>query len=352
MNKPYDLLDTNNDLPVRNQPNYLNLSLKAKRLYDASPDKCWMTKDNLARLVGCRSSDIKTLKDELEAARLIKILFHYNGKRNNPRHELVKLPKNGTPICKHIKNAVCLGDWDWLDRNAQIECYLKSGLNIVPFGEKQKKPPTGFSTYEWGRQTIDEKMNFLFKNSNLNVGLVVCAHMLVVDIDSKENEWIHHEGFQKTLTVSTPRGLHFYFRNDAVVTTSVKTIPGVDTRGPSNFVVLPPSIHPSGEPYRWENLVKPALLPIEFRREWRELDFQGSKLSSRQALPQEILQGSRNNSLWSYGRSLRRAGKTYYEIETELLEVNIQRCSPKLSNFEIVKLAAHVWEHPDRSNFV
>ncbi len=352
MNELYDPLNTLNDLPVRHYQNYQSLSPKAKRLYDALPDTCWMTKDNLAKLISCRSSDIKTLKDELEAARLINILYHHNGKRSNPRHELVKLPKNGTPICKHIKSAVCLSEWDALDRNALVECYVKSGLNIVPFGEREKKPQTGFNTHTWGQLAATEKMDFFFNNPTLNVGLVVCPHMLVIDVDSKENEWIHHQGFQKTLTVSTPRGYHFYFRNDPVVATSVKTIPNVDTRGPSNFVVLPPSIHPSGEPYEWENLVKPALLPIEFRREWRELDFQNSKLSSRQALPREILQGSRNNNLWSYGRSLRSTGKTYYEIETELLDVNFQRCSPKLSNFEIVKLTEHVWEHPDRSNFV
>jgi hypothetical protein len=348
----YDPLDTRNNLPIRLLPQYENLSPNAKALYDFLPPVSWMTKETLARAIGCRTSAIKSLKEELEAAGLITILFNRNGNRSNPRHELIKTTRIGTPICKHIKNAYCFSEWRTLDRNSQIECYLKSDWNIVPFEPKQKQPHEGFSTREWQGTSAEEKMDFFFKNQSLNVGLVVCSHTVVVDVDTKENEWITQESFKNTLTVSTPQGFHFYFRNDALVTTSVKTVPNIDIRGAGNYVVLPPSIHPSGEPYTWENIAKPSLLPIEFRREWRERDFKRLKLISHQELLAKILKGMRNDSLWSYGRSLRCKGKNFNEIEIELLQINDERCVPKLSSFEVKKLAAHVWTHRDKRNFI
>ena len=347
--QPNDLPDV---LPTGLQPSYEKLSIKAKRLYDILPPTSWMTKQNLSRAIGCRSSDIKYLKNELEEAGLVKIYFNRNGNRSNPRHEIIKTSRIGTPICEHISRSFALELWMQLERTQLIECYLKSGWNILPFEPRAKRPVKGFSAIDWKRRTPASKINYFFDNPDVNVGLVVCSHMVVVDVDTKENDWITCKGFQNTLVVSTPRGYHFYFRNDAVVTTSVKTLPNIDTRGPDSYVVLPPSIHSTGAAYNWANLLKPNHLPIEFRREWRERDFELSKFSSREALLAEIPQGMRNSTLWSYGRSLRCRGKNAYEIEAELLEINRQRCTPKLSVFEVKKLAAHIWAHPDKRKFV
>jgi hypothetical protein len=113
-------------------PQYEKLSFNAKALYDFIPPNSWMSKETLARAIGCRTSTIKFLKEELEAAGLVTILFHRNGNRSNLRHELIKTSRIGTPICKHIKNAYCFSEWGAVDRNSQIECYLKSDWNIVP----------------------------------------------------------------------------------------------------------------------------------------------------------------------------------------------------------------------------
>jgi hypothetical protein len=352
MTESYNNFDPLNDLPVRVPPGYARLSPRAKQLYDLLPQTCWKTKETLAREMRCRTSNIKRLKDELEAARLIEIHYHHNGKRSNPRHELIKLSGIGTPICKHFKNPYSFDAWGNLDRNAQIECYIKSDWTIAPFGEREKRPVADFNGYWWEQMTPEAKMDFFYNHPELNVGMVVCPHCMVVDVDTKENDWIYSEGFESTLSVSTPRGYHFFFRNDSVVQTSVKRLPDIDIRGPGNYVVLPPSINSDGVPYEFANIARPRPLPVAFRQEWRKQDFKYSKFSSWQALPAVILLGTRNTTLWSYGRSLRCSGKSYYEIEVELLEANYQRCSPRLSNFEIVKLAAHVSEHPDRSSFV
>jgi hypothetical protein len=349
----YNPDDPTNDLPLSvGRPQIEKLSDNARRLYDILPVRCWMTKENLARAVGCRTSVIKSYKEELEAARLIAIHFHNNSKRSNPRHEIVKLSGRGTPICKHIKKAVAFGEWAGLDRNNQIELYLKSNWNIVPLGERAKRPTDGYDAPQWKRTSVSEKMDFFFKHPNLNVGLVICNHMMVVDVDTKNSDWLDNQNFQNTLSVSTPRGYHFYFRNDAVVTTSTNLVPSIDTRGPKNFIVMPPSIHPTGEPYQWMQIARPVMLPVDFRREWRQREFESRRNGSERFSHFGTIQkGTRNDILWRYRRSLRSQNKNYFEIECEMLRLNSTACQPPLSAMEITKLAEHVWSHPNKSTF-
>jgi hypothetical protein len=225
----------------------MKISDEAQKLYDLLPPRCWKTEKNLAKQMRCRAANIKTYKDELERAGLIQIQLLRNGRRGNPRHEIIKFPKRRrSPICKHISRSFCFSEWGRLGRNELVECYLKSGWNIVPFAERAKKPVQGLSVREWGRMPAAEKIDFFFNRPNLNLGLVVCSHLMVVDIDAKDSSWLRDRNFADTLTVSTARGFHFYFRSDPVIRTSSRTIPDIDTRCRHSFVLLPGSTHPSG----------------------------------------------------------------------------------------------------------
>jgi len=328
-----------------------SVSPAAKRLYEFMPKNCWMTAENLAKAIHVRKETIGQLKNELEAARLIDVYFYINGKRANPKHEIVKRTGvGGNSICKHISRAYCIDEWSWLDRNSLIECYLKSGWNIIPFTPREKRPIDNFFAGEWNRKSADEKMDFFFNNPTLNVGLAVC-HFTIVDVDSKTNSWLQHQNFGNTLTVSTARGFQSYFRNDSVITTSAKVMPDIDTRCKGSFVVLPPSIHPTGTPYEWAMICKPELLPIEFRREWRQRYFDACDKSSGFLLPSTIPEGMRNDTIWRYGRGLKCSGKTFFEVENELRRINFTICEPPLSAMEMERLINHVWNHRNRSSF-
>lgn len=328
------------------------LSAKAQELYDFLPKNCWMTEEKLAKAIRIRKETISELKNELEAARLIDLFYYPNGKRDNPKHEIVKKNKaGGNPICKHITRAYCFNEWGWLDRNSLIECYLKSDWNIIPFNPREKRPVNNFCANEWNKKSAAEKMDFFFDNPTLNVGLVVC-HFTVVDSDTKNNSWLEHPNFGNTLTVSTARGFQSYFRNDQVITTSAKVLPDIDTRCKGSFVVLPPSIHPTGTPYEWVMISQPELLPIEFRREWRQNYFDSYSKSNGFLLPAVIPQGSRNDTLWRYGRGLRASGKNFFEIQKELTKTNLTLCIPPLPEYEVEQLIHHVWEYKNRASFL
>ena len=50
-----------------------------------------------------------------------------------------------------------------------------------------------------------------------------------------------------------PRGRHIFFKceNGAIRNSAGTIAPGLDVRADGGYVVLPPSIHPSGRPYVW-----------------------------------------------------------------------------------------------------
>ncbi len=329
----------------------MKITNDAKKLYDSLPRVSWMTERNLARLIGVRARKIKFLKAELEAARLIDIRLYPNGRRSNPRHEITKLsPYNRSPICKHIRDAVCFSYWHLLDRLSLIECYLRSGWNIIPFESRGKKPVSGVSVSSWRRKSNEEKIDYFYTNPTVNIGLVNC-HFTIVDVDSKHNLWSQHESFKNTLTVSTGRGFQYYFRNDSVVTTTAKVLPDVDTRCRDSFVVLPPSIHETGKQYEWINIQIPEPLPMEFRRAWQQGYFDSSNGIGRFILPEQILKGMRNDTLWRYGRSLKCKGKNFFEIDAELRRINQQCCVPQLDRTELDLLIDNVWNRENRPSF-
>ena len=112
-----------------------------------------------------------------------------------------------------------------------------------------------------------------------NVGLATgrASGLAVIDIDPRnggesslqELERVHGL-FPRTVEVLTGgRGLHFYFAcGDQVPapSSSGRLGPGIDVKGDGGYVVAPPSLHASGESYRWRQgcglgELVPATLP-------------------------------------------------------------------------------------------
>ena len=70
-----------------------------------------------------------------------------------------------------------------------------------------------------------------------------------------------------TLTARTARGIHAYYAPHVGVelsSTCGTVRAGIDTRAGNAYVLVPPSIDPSGEPYRWLNAIEIAPLPSAF----------------------------------------------------------------------------------------
>ena len=122
-----------------------------------------------------------------------------------------------------------------------------------------------------------------------NVGIVTgeVSGILVVDIDGEEGMTsLKDLGFdphnQRTPRVrSGGNGLHLYYRYQKLpgISTRANIIHKVDIRTDGGMIVAPPSVHLSGNEYKWiEDFDIADLDPIEFDTSWIDFDEMGGKL--------------------------------------------------------------------------
>jgi len=109
------------------------------------------------------------------------------------------------------------------------------------------------------RRASQEELQTWFGPHQIAIVTGAISDLLVIDCDSPEAvdlvKRLLPEGFQ-TPTATTPRGLHFYFKQGAQqVKNAVNILPGVDVRGEGGYVVAPP-----GPGRRW--LTRPDQCPL------------------------------------------------------------------------------------------
>lgn len=154
--------------------------------------------------------------------------------------------------------------------------YARLGWRVFPVIPRQKTP----AIKEWQhRATAEpETINVWWRARAMNIGLACGPEsgIVVIDVDQ------HDADGRATLVVKAKRfgalptapeqrtgsgGGQLFFRyppQGTIRNSAGKLGPGLDVRGVGGYVVLPPSIHPCGEPYRWiawPHVVSAPLLP-------------------------------------------------------------------------------------------
>jgi putative DNA primase/helicase len=109
---------------------------------------------------------------------------------------------------------------------------------------------------------------------NIGIATGSASGLVVLDIDPKNdgNESIKQFTIPPTLEVITGSGgRHYYFalpQGTEIRNSAGKLAAGLDVRGEGGYVVAPPSIHISGNEYRWAvdpRAVRPATWPEELK---------------------------------------------------------------------------------------
>jgi len=135
--------------------------------------------------------------------------------------------------------------------------YARKGLSVFPLNARDKVPSSGLAwkKYQSTRPSEAAIRNWGLHAPDANIAIVTgeISGLFVVDCDTQEAfDSLQERGFDETALVQTGKGYHVYFAYPSFkVGNRAKVLPGVDIRGDGGYVVAPPSIHPSGVPYKW-----------------------------------------------------------------------------------------------------
>jgi len=227
--------------------------------------------------------------------------------------------------------------------------YAEHGWHVFPLQPKGKQPllARGFLAATNDANTV---RGWWSGQPNANIGLYPGASgLIVIDLDGPEGEANGRAlGLlaEPTLQVVTGRedgGRHLYFRRPDFSVSNGKIAAKIDVRCDAGYVILPPSVHPTGRLYQWLGTIGEIreLAPnlLEMLRAAPQARLAGSTTAAADiAFEEEIGEGGRNDALTRYaGRLL---AKGIPEPETLMLvsALNEARCKPPLPQREIITM--------------
>ena len=236
--------------------------------------------------------------------------------------------------------------------------YAQRGLPIFPCQKRSKEPACSRGAHD-ATSDLDRVHAWWGSCNDLNIGLACgeLSGLFVIDVDGAEGEATLreleelHGPLPPTREVITGRngGRHVYYRlgQHKVRNSAGKLGAGLDVRGTGGYVLLPPSIHPSGRPYSWsvDSAVHIASAP-----DWLhsiigdENDGHGKPIEHwDHVLTGQISQGSRNSTLASVCGKLVHSGLSDVVLLFDvMLCINDARCNPPLGYREVDNIVSSV----------
>ena len=260
--------------------------------------------------------------------------------------------------------------------------YVERGWKVFPLAERGKIPLTSHGLLDASADPNVIKA-WWKKWPSANIGVPTGPGSFdALDVDGEQGQktlaaivessakgWAHSGPWQET----SAGGAHFFFAGGGLPTTA-RRIPGIDTRGKGGYVVIAPSIHPSGFIYRTVDLHLPlgpcptwllaaigggvsgtaaGPVPVPVAPERIEVADDTARLLLQMAdIPLEAIpDGQRNDKLFRVGCSLRGRGMDLQGIVNILSVANRVLCQPPTSDNEVEKLAASAVRYAVRPEY-
>jgi len=234
---------------------------------------------------------------------------------------------------------------------------------VASLNPRGKTPitPRGFKD-----ATRDERriLHWWDANPDANIG-VACIELVVLDIDAKHGA-DPREVLANVDTAGAPiirtgeapdrsdewpnslpgvRGAHVFFSGEHKTTDRLK-IRGVEIRGSGAFVVVPPSVHPSGVPYDGDI---PSLDALPAVPGWLLGLVESNGTGAAPAVGARIEHGRQHDELVSLAGSMRARGMNADEIYAALKVVNQTRCEVPGPDENIRRIADSVAKYSPKA---
>ena len=226
--------------------------------------------------------------------------------------------------------------------------YLRRGRSIIPIhlsqkGDKcEKKPLINWIEYQKRLPTEDEVREWWRRWPSEGIALVTgkLSGVVVVDVEKGGPT----DGLTPTVISKTGGGgFHYLYRQpEAPIKNSVKSVAELtDVRGEGGLIVLPPSMHGSGNRYEW--LISPDMSDLAELPQWileksRDTKGEAPRVDWEVLAASEVPAGGRNATAAQY------IGKLLHDLSPELWETvgwpaaqawNAQHCKPPLDTKEL-----------------
>lgn len=148
--------------------------------------------------------------------------------------------------------------------------YVDSGWSVLPVKPEEKRPyMMNWLQYTHSRATKDVVENWFRNLSGAGIGVVTgkISNMVVLDVESyckiPIDELLRMYPTQMYSRTGSG-GYHLFYQyppNVSKVSNRVGIFDGADLRADGGFIVLPPTIHPSGGRYEWVKRGIPGMFP-------------------------------------------------------------------------------------------
>jgi len=241
--------------------------------------------------------------------------------------------------------------------------YAQLGWRVFPLAPRSKRPiqSPGFHAATWDAATLRA---WWTGDGRRNIGLATGAGLIALDLDPAHGAgpwWtVHGPTLRHTVAARSGNGgWHLLLRvppDCEIRNSSGKLAPGVDVRGDGGYLVVAPSVHPLGRPYRWVRGQSPwecDLLPLPnplihaLTRAGPPTTARGTpRVHPEPAETPTIPTGQRNTTLTSLAGTMRRRDFSPAAITAALLIENDTRCRPPLPEPEVQRIVHNICRYP------
>lgn len=219
--------------------------------------------------------------------------------------------------------------------------YVNNGWSVLPVRPEEKRPyMTNWLQYTKTRAPMATVENWFNHLSGAGIGVVTgrISNMIVLDIEADcpyPIEDLLKRYPTQMIARSGGGGWHLFYQyptNQSRVSNRVKIFEGADLRADGGFIVLPPTMHPSGSRYEWVKKGPLGAFPVALLDLKTRTPVQGEGWIT-EAL-RGVSEGARNDTCARLAGYFFKKGVTADIVETLLLDWN-ERNEPPMPAREV-----------------